>query len=138
MPKRDTYHHHVRVALEKDGWQITADPMTLEWEDALYYPDLGAERWIAAEKGLAKIAVEIKSFLGPYFQTDFYEAIGQYDNYAIALADLEPDRKIVLAVSQNVYESFFAKKSIQRILEIKAISLLVFNVENQLVAAWIR
>ena len=138
MPKRDTYHYQVRNALVKDGWTITADPMTLEWEDALYYPDLDAERVIAAEKGSEKIAVEIKCFLSPNFMRDFYEAIGQYDNYMIALADVEPERKVILAVSQKAYDQFFHKTAIQRILEIKNISLLIFNIDNELIESWIR
>ncbi len=30
MPAKDIYHDVVRTALEKDGWAITADPLTLK------------------------------------------------------------------------------------------------------------
>lgn len=132
------YHAQVRRALEKEGWTITSDPLALEWEDTVFFPDLGADRVIAAEKGIHKIAVEIKSFLGPYFLSDFYEAIGQYDNYAIALSEMEPDRKLVLAISSAAYEQFFQKKSVQKVLEIKKVALLIIDVDNQTIEAWIR
>ena len=32
MPARDTYHNAVKQALIKDGWTITADPYTVEYE----------------------------------------------------------------------------------------------------------
>ena len=47
--------------------------------------DLGAEKFIAAEKDHEKIVVEIKSFSGSSVITDFHEALGQYRNYLIAL-----------------------------------------------------
>lgn len=27
MPRKDKYHDHVKIALEKDGWEITYDPL---------------------------------------------------------------------------------------------------------------
>ena len=138
MPKRDIYHFEIRTALEKDGWTITSDPITLEWEDALYYPDLGAERFIAAEKERVKIAVEIKSFVSPNFLTDFYGALGQYDNYAIAFSEIEPDRKVILAVPLNAYELFFQKIAIQRVLEVKNVAVVVVDTEQKKVQSWIR
>lgn len=29
MPKRDSFHEAVRTALEKEGWTITDDPLTV-------------------------------------------------------------------------------------------------------------
>jgi hypothetical protein len=74
MPRKDIYHESVRVALEKDGWTVTHAPIYLEWGEATYYPDLGAERVIAATKGTEKIAVEIKTFIGQVFQEEFFKA----------------------------------------------------------------
>ncbi len=47
------------------GWTISHDPLSLKWGVKDMYVDLGAEQLLAAEKGLRKIAVEIKSFIGP-------------------------------------------------------------------------
>ncbi len=65
MPARDLYHDTVKNALVKDGWTITHDPLTLEVASTRLFVDLGAEQVIGAEKGLRKIAVEIKTFRGP-------------------------------------------------------------------------
>ena len=78
MPALDQDHHIVRHALEKDGWTITHDPLTLTVGQDRVHLDLGAERVIAAEKGIRKIAVEIKMFRGLSRVADLEEAIGQY------------------------------------------------------------
>ncbi len=65
MPARDMHHNTVKNALVKDGWTITHDPLTLKWGAKDMFVDLGAERLLAAEKAERKIAVEIKSFVGP-------------------------------------------------------------------------
>jgi len=65
MPARDKFHGAVKKALEKDGWTITDDPLSLRFSGIDFFIDLGAERLIAAERGQEKIAVEIKSFIRP-------------------------------------------------------------------------
>ena len=50
MPARDTYHFVVRTALEKDGWTITDDPFTLEFDQTNVFADLAAEKLLSAEK----------------------------------------------------------------------------------------
>jgi hypothetical protein len=121
MPRRDLYHFEIRRAIEKDGWIVTDDPMQITWEEKDYSPDLGAERILAAQRGTEKIAIEIKSFIGQNFGFDFYEAMGQFDSYFYALADLEPDRTAMLAISEVAYKSFFIKKYVQRLLVLKNI-----------------
>ena len=138
MPRRDVYHYEIKTALEKDGWNITDDPMQITWEDKDYSPDLGAERIIAAQRGTEKIAVEIKSFIGQNFSFDFYEAMGQFDSYFYALADLEPDRLVMLAISETAYKKFFVKKYVQRLLSLKKIPLIVVDTDNKIIAKWIK
>ena len=65
MSAKDIYHDDVRSALIKDAWTITDDPFRLRWGKKDYYVDIGAERLLAAEKPGRRIAVEIKSFVGP-------------------------------------------------------------------------
>ena len=64
MSAKDLYHDQFRAALEKDGWTITHDPYTLTFGGRDVFVDVGAERLIAAEKGIEKIAAEIKTFRG--------------------------------------------------------------------------
>jgi hypothetical protein len=62
MAARDKFHAAVRIALEKQQWKITDDPLQLEVGGTKFEIDLGAEQLLAAEKGEEKIAVEIKTF----------------------------------------------------------------------------
>ena len=64
MATRDIYHNPVKHALIKDGWTITDDPFALKIGRRKLAADLGAERLISAAKGLTKIVVEVKSFVG--------------------------------------------------------------------------
>jgi hypothetical protein len=98
MPARDVYHAAVRNALESDGWTITHDPYTLTFGQRDVFVDLGAEKAIAAERQGERIAVEIKSFLGPSDVRELEVAIGQYVFYRSLLARVEPDRKLFIAV----------------------------------------
>ena len=59
MSARDVFHDAVKIALQKEGWHITHDPLSLEFGLGLLYVDLSAERIIAAERSNEKIAVEI-------------------------------------------------------------------------------
>lgn len=73
MSARDAFHNAVKVALEKERWTITADPLKLQWGDVELYVDLAADRLVAADRADEKIAVAIKSFLG---QSEIYEFHG--------------------------------------------------------------
>ena len=101
MSDYDRYHQNVRRALEKDGWTITSDPLTLRFGDAILYADLGVERVLAAERGTEKIAVEIKTFLGASLMAELEQPIGQYSLYEDVLAQTEADRRVVLAIPQE-------------------------------------
>jgi hypothetical protein len=103
MPARDRHHRHVTMALERDGWTITHDPLKLKWGTKDMYVDLGAEQLLAAEKGPRKIAVEVKSFLGPSEMADLEQALGQFVLYNAVLAEVEPQRMLYLAVNEEIF-----------------------------------
>lgn len=74
---KDLIYEPVYRALENGGWMITDDPLTLSYEDKNVFPDLGAQRsLLGAERGLEKIAVEIKSFIRRSILEDLEEALG--------------------------------------------------------------
>ncbi|WP_223807463.1 XisH family protein [Pseudanabaena sp. UWO311] len=50
MSARDIFHDAVKIALERENWQITHDPLALEFGLGSLYVDLGAERIIATER----------------------------------------------------------------------------------------
>jgi hypothetical protein len=135
---RDIFHSNVRDALIKDGWVITHDPYELEMGSPDYEIDLGAEKIIAAQKGVEKIAVEVKSFVGKSAGYEFHQAVGQYRNYKSALDDIEPERVIFLAISEDIYESFFKLPFPQKRLNEDKINLLVFSITDKIIVQWIR
>lgn len=133
----DIFHNTVKKALEKDGWKITHDPYLLETLATTINVDLGAEKMIAAQRNKELIAVEIKSFLGNSYVYDFHLALGQYMNYMRALKKKEPERKLILAVPQNAYKSFFAKEEVAEALRDFGVNLLVFDDKNASILQWI-
>ena len=56
---KDFFSEAVKNALRKDGWEITNDPLALEYGDTAFEIDLGAERILGAERSGERIAVEI-------------------------------------------------------------------------------
>ena len=79
---KDIYHNTVKIALEKDGWTITDDPLTLRIGGRSAFIDLGTEKLFAAEKKDKRIAVEVKSFISPSPVKDLEQALGQYIMYS--------------------------------------------------------
>lgn len=136
MPAHDLIHDAVKNALTKDGWTITADPFTLEFADEIVYADLAAEKTIAAEREGRKIAVEIKSFLGPSQMRDFEIAVGQYTIYRDYLGVLEPDREIFMAVSEPIYDDFFSRRGIDYVVQKNQLALVVVQIEREEIVKW--
>ena len=136
MPAKDAFHKVVKIALQKDGWQITHDPYTLQAGTLELYIDLGAEKVVAAEKDGQKIAVEIKSFIGPSKISQFYTALGQFISYRAALQQQETDRILYLAVPSNAYDSFFTLGFIQYLVQQNQIYLMIYDIEQEAIAQW--
>jgi hypothetical protein len=134
MAAKDRFHNIVKIALEKEGWKITHDPLTLKVDAVTdLHIDLGAEMLIGAERENEKIAIEIKSFLGQSAINDFHAAVGQFINYRYALADLEPDRKLYLAISLATYEKVFVHRFIQSVIKRAQISLIIYDTEQEVI-----
>jgi hypothetical protein len=103
MSAKDRCHDAVKIALLKEQWTITDDPLRLKFEDEDEIRiDLGAEHLLAAERGTQKIAIEIKSFLSESALFDYHAALGQFLNYRLVLEALEPERVLYLAVPPEV------------------------------------
>ncbi|NES21235.1 MAG: fatty-acid oxidation protein subunit alpha [Symploca sp. SIO3E6] len=137
MSAKDIFHNTVRLALEKDGWNINQDPLFLKPSPRVrILIDLGAEKLISAQKGKSLIAVEVKSFVGLSTISEFHTAVGQFFNYRMVLKKLEPERVLYLAVPTDVYQTFFADSVVQEIIESLQMKLLVFWVAKQEIALW--
>ncbi|MEZ4713171.1 MAG: element excision factor XisH family protein [Caldilineaceae bacterium] len=137
MPQLDLYHQHVRTSLIKDGWRITHDPYVLEFKGRRVYADLGAEKPIAAEKDKQKIVVEIKVFGTPSLMTELEKALGQYGIYRTFLSRTSPERSLYLAISFDIYQSFFQEAAIKEIIADYELNLLVFDPQAEEVVEWI-
>jgi XisH protein len=139
MPATDFYHDAVVKALTDDGWTITDDPLRIGYGGQNFFIDLGAARdTIAAERGNEKIAVEIKSFLSPSIAHDLHDAVGQYNNYRDILIEIEPERVIFLAVTQETYEKLFAEKYGQFVIKRQRLNLIVFDPNQERIVEWIK
>lgn len=125
------------MALIKDGWTITHDPFTIEFEDLTLYADLGAQRIIAAKRKQEKIAVEVKQIRGPSPVTELERAIGQYYLYLTFIAKQESDRALYLAIPESIYDNFFQRPSIQVFITERQISFFVFSPEREEIVKWI-
>lgn len=137
MSAKDRFHDVVKIALQKDDWSITHDPLTIRIEGISdMYIALGAEKLIAAERKGQKIAVEVKSFIGTSTIYEFHTALGQLINYRYALKVQEPERILYLAIPLNIYNDFFIKPFIQSVIEQSQVNLLVYDVEIKGIVQW--
>lgn len=134
---KDRFHDVVRTALEKEGWQITADPYEININDVEFEVDLAAEQLLAATRENQKIAVEIKSFISPSKVSDFHTALGQFLNYRDALEIVEPDRQLYLAVRDPIYESFFKRRFIVDTIQRYQLRLVIYNVQQGVIVQWL-
>lgn len=136
MAAKDIFHDAVKRALEKDGWTITHDPLFISFGGVDMYIDLGAERIIAASRGEDKIAVEIKSFIGPSATTEFNAALGQFLKYQLALEEEQPERILYLAIPVDTEREFFRLELPRRLVERYQVRLLIYDPEEEVIVKW--
>ena len=134
---KDIFHDLVKEALIKDGWNVTDDPLTLlnKIEGGIS-TDLGAEKIIVAEKGLTKIAVEVKSFINPSMIHDFLRARGQYFGYNVVIKRKKIDRILYIAMPSYAYKKLIKYEFIQAIVEEMAIKFILFDEKERIITAW--
>ncbi len=137
MAARDLFHEAVKVALQKENWVITNDPLKVEAGGAKIEIDLGAERLLAAERAGEKIAVEIKTFIGDSPITDYHAALGQFLNYRLALELNEPDRILYMAVPVAIHEALFQREFLQISVERHQVNRIVYDPVNEVIVQWI-
>ena len=133
---KDIFHNAVKNALEKDGWTVTHDPLFLSFGGIDMYIYLGAERILAAERGNEKIAVEIKSFVGPSATTEFSLALGQFLKYQLALEEDHPDRILYLAIPIDAEREFFRLELPRLLIERYHVRLLIYDPEEEVIVKW--
>lgn len=137
MSAKDIFHQVVKRALQKDGWEITHDPLSLSVGGVNISIDLGAQRLIAAERKGDKIAVEVKSFLERSSAiSEFHTALGQFINYRGALRRREPERTLYLAVPLTTYKTFFQLDFPREMVEENQIKLIIYDAQQEAIVEW--
>lgn len=101
------------------------------------YVDLGAAELLAAEQQGRKIAIEIKSFIGPSELEDLRNALGQFMLYQTILETAEPDRTLYLAVREATYLAIFEEPVGQLLMQRHHLRLIVFHPEHAEILQWI-
>ena len=135
MSRKDTYHPLVKEALIREGWTITHDPYYFVDSDPTLSTDLGAERPFAAERGMERIVVEVKSFLEGSQVVELEKALGQYNIYTGLLKRYDPERTLYLAVPIHAYQNIFQRQVGQMIIEEYHVRLIIYSlsVEEELI-----
>ena len=137
MPALDRYHESVRNALTKEGWKITDDPLQLIVGKRTLSVDLGLERsLLGAERDKQRIAVEIKSFGGASPVADLQQALGQFLMYKSILSQVEPERELYLAVSEEVRDTILSEELGLLMLEEFIDRLFYFSTEREEIVEW--
>ena len=137
MPAKDIYHDDCKNALVRDDWTITHDPLRIQWGTKDMYIDLGAEQLMAAERVGRKIAVEVKSFVGPSEIEDLKLALGQYVLYRNVLSRTEPDRDLYLGIRRAIFRELFEEPIGQLLIENERLKLIVFDPHTEAIVRWI-
>lgn len=137
MTRKDIYHDAVKQALQDDGWTITHDQFRLKLGNKRLAADLGAERLIDAEKGLRKIVVEVKSFIGRSDVRDLERALGQYVLYRQVMTETGVNRELYLAVPERAYETVFQIPLGAVLLKNEIVRLIVFDDKREVIVRWI-
>lgn len=137
MPRKDIYHDTVKVALQKAGWTVTREQFPLKIGNKRLSIDLGAERLISVERGIKKILVEVKSFVGESEVKDLEQALGQYVLYRQVLNEIGDNRELYLAVTATTFSSVFNIELGQVLLKNEIIKLVVFDDTTEEIIQWI-
>ncbi len=134
---RDIFHTLVREALENEGWVITHDPFPLHnRKEGGLQTDLGAEKIITAEKGLDRIAVEVKSFVHISILHDFLLAVGQYYVYRKILSKNDQDRTLYVALPDFVFNRIIRFEWAQEVVEDLEMKFILYDTSQKSITAW--
>lgn len=137
MPKKDTFHETIKTALRKEGWNITNDPLFVPTEGGVnFFIDLGLEYIIGAEKEGRKIAVEIKSFDETTPVYSFYEILGQFLIYEMALEEQIKPWELFIALSDLGFKKLDEAPIFNRAIEKFRLKFVIFNPVSQTVTEW--
>lgn len=141
MPARDSIHDAVVNALVKDGWEVTDDPLFVEFGGRNFLIDLAASSedtvFVSLERDDLNIAIEIKTFSGRSPIQDLEHAVGQYVVYNLIVEAVDPARILYLAIDQSVLETLFNEPVGQLVLERLPLRIVAVNSFTEEVVEWL-
>ena len=97
---------------------------------------MAAERLLTAERGGEQIAVEIKRFIGQSPARDLELALGQYNLYVSVLRELEPKRRLFLAVSDVIYDALLKTDMFRLVARDYQVATVVAALETEEIVQW--
>ena len=136
---KDIFHDIVKEALINEGWVITHDNNYKLKTDLIKEPlmiDLAAEKLLIAEKGIEKIAVEVKSFLGDSLVYDFHAVLGQLMMYQVNLEVQDPNRLLYLSIPLHIYEKMDKVPIFDFMFDRHQINIVIFEPNKKEILAW--
>lgn len=137
MPAEDKIHSAVRNALIKDGWTITQEPFTIEYESDRFYADICAFREEDADATRRVIVVEVKSFAGASPMREFELALGQYEIYRDLLEMNALDYALYLAIDSDAYRKLSLRPTFRLICTRHCVALLIVEAQTEEIVQWI-
>lgn len=147
MPKKDKIHEIVKKAIIKSGWEITDDPYVISYGERFLFIDLGARDSeninatnsiiIGAKQNEKIIAIEIKEFTSHSPIADLEQAIGQYILYQLLLKEVEPSRKLYLAITTKMNEEIFNEPIGQLVIKELKLNLMIIDINKEEIIQWI-
>jgi XisH protein len=137
MTAKDVFHDVVKVALQKEGWRITHDPLILDVAGQEVSIDLGSEKVSDLPNETRKIAVSVKSFVRSTSLLKYQLALVKFLNDREILKRLEGDRSLYLAVPMQNYRRFLHEESLRNSLNEAQVKTIVFDPIEGSIDRWI-
>lgn len=137
MIEKDVFHDVVKKALQKEGWQITQDPLIIDVAGQAFSIDLAAEKASEVSQETRKIAVSVKSFVRSTSLLKYQLALVQFLNDREFLKRLEGDRSLYLAVPMQNYRRFLQEESLRNSLNEAQVKTIVFDPIKGKIDHWI-
>ena len=127
----------VKNALRKDGWTVSDEPFTIEYESDRFYADIYAVR---EEAGKARrvIIVEVKTFGAPSPMREFEQALGQYEIYRDLLEVNALDYDLYLAIDTVAHRKLLMRPTFPLICKRHHVALLIVETKTEEIIQWIK
>ena len=134
MPAFDSCHPQILRALQKDGWQISADQFLIRIDRRhRVYIDIEAHH----SRNQSIMVVEVKCFQDVETETtDLYTAIGQYLVYQSLLQERGIEIPLYLAIPEHAYNGVFKRMALP-ILTQNHVRMMIVDLEQEVIQQWL-